>query len=102
MQWPAQFRVMRLSPARFCLEVQAFYCTSQIRRTFLASGSMSRVRSTRSVGGGTRDNRRNSVARVQKALRLENEVFVILIPRTVIGVGIQNQLGIGHVLNEIN
>src|ERR1700751_1024194 len=24
MQWPAQFRVMRLSPGRFCLEVSSF------------------------------------------------------------------------------
>jgi len=26
---------------------------------------------------------------------------MILIPRSMVGIGIQNQLGIGHVLNEI-
>src|SRR5258708_13555284 len=38
---------------------------------------------------------------VQKSVCLENKVLVILVPRTVVGVGIQDQLGIRHVLNEI-
>jgi hypothetical protein len=37
----------------------------------------------------------------EKTVRLENEVLVMLVPRTVIGVGIQDQLGIGHILNEV-
>src|SRR6202790_4650070 len=37
----------------------------------------------------------------EEAIGLENEIFVILIPGAVVGVGIQDQLGLGHVLNEI-
>src|SRR3979490_806338 len=51
--------------------------------------------------GGIRDNRNNNVASVQETVCLENEVFVILVPRSVIGVGIEDQLGVRHVLNEI-
>src|ERR1700676_1676686 len=36
-----------------------------------------------------------------ETIGLENEIFVILIPGAVVGVGIQDQLGLGHVLNEI-
>src|SRR6267143_1320994 len=54
-----------------------------------------------SDGGGIRDNRNNNVASVQETVCLENEVFVILVPRSVIGVGIEDQLGVRHGLNEI-
>ena len=54
-----------------------------------------------SDGGGIRDNRNNDVASVQETVCLENEVFVILVPRSMVGVGIEDQLGVRHVLNEI-
>ena len=37
----------------------------------------------------------------EEAIGLENEILVILIPGAVVGVGIQDQLGVGHVLYEI-
>jgi hypothetical protein len=37
----------------------------------------------------------------EKAIGFEDKVSVILIPRTVVGIGIQDQLGIGHILREI-
>jgi hypothetical protein len=37
----------------------------------------------------------------RKRLVSKNEVLMIRIPGTVIGVGIQDQLGIGHVVNEM-
>src|ERR1700693_5361823 len=37
----------------------------------------------------------------EDAIGLENEILVILVPGAVVGVGIQDQLGVGHVLNEI-
>src|SRR6267378_7180403 len=54
-----------------------------------------------SDGGCIRDHRNNNVASVQETVCLENEVFVILVPRSVIGVGIEDQLGVRHGLNEI-
>src|SRR5439155_19688091 len=40
-------------------------------------------------------------ARIQKTVCLENKVFVILIPRSVVSIGIEDQLGMWHVLNQI-
>ena len=40
-------------------------------------------------------------ARIQKTACLEKQIFVILIPRSVVGIGIEDQFGIWHVLHEI-
>src|SRR6266850_6008757 len=48
-----------------------------------------------------RGDRRNSVAFIQKPICFKNKILVIFVPRSMVGVGIQDQLGVRHVLNEI-
>src|SRR5713101_2036317 len=54
-----------------------------------------------SVGCRATDDRRNPVAFIQKPICFKNKILVILVPRSMVGVRIQDQLGVRHILNEI-
>src|SRR5260370_29852940 len=92
------------SPWRSCHQSSfvtkiSHFCKLRFARTVPLSCTRFSPSLESSIRSGTRDNRSNPVARLQKAVCLENEVFVILIPRSVVSIGIEDQLGIGHVLN---
>jgi hypothetical protein len=38
---------------------------------------------------------------IEEPIDLENEIFMVLVPGAVIGIWIEDQLGFGHVLHEM-
>src|SRR5260370_2440664 len=54
-----------------------------------------------SVGCRATGDRRNTVAFIQKPICFKNKILVILVPTSMVAVGIEDQLGIRHVLNQI-